>query len=173
MKTGREKLSDRARGFTLIEIMVVVGIIGMIMAIGAPTLYKMLHREGFTKTVGDMMDLCATARARAILRGTTTEIIFHPHERRCELTGGAGDSDLGAPATVPTTVNFGNATVEMLDVNLLEYKDAPVAHVRFFPNGTSDELTLILRSENNEWRKISLEITTGLASQDSDPHHWK
>jgi hypothetical protein len=36
--------------------------------------------------------------------------------------------------------------------------------VRFFPNGTCDEMTLVLRSDKNEWRTISLEVTTGLAS---------
>ena len=29
----------------------------------------------------------------------------------------------------------------MLDINLTEYKDADVARVRFYPNGTCDELT--------------------------------
>jgi prepilin-type N-terminal cleavage/methylation domain-containing protein len=173
MKTDRANVAAVYRGFTLIEVMVVVGIIGMIMAMGAPTLYRMLHREGFTKTVGDMMDLCATARARAILQGTTTTIVFHPHDRTCMLEGGA-DTSSGAPANTATTVTFGdNVTVEMLDVNLLEYKDAPVARVRFFPNGTSDEMTLILRSDRAQWRKIALEITTGLATMDSDPHHWR
>ena len=61
----------------------------------------------------------------------------------------------------------------MLDVNLQEYKDSSEARVRFYPNGMSDEMTLILRSDDSEWRKISLDITTALASLDSDPHHWR
>jgi hypothetical protein len=110
------------------------------------------------------MDLCSAARARAILQGSTTQIVFRPKERRCELEG-------GDPAGA---VTFGDdVEIEMLDVNLLEYKDADLARVHFFPNGMSDEMTLILRSDANEWRKISLEITTGLASLDSDPHHWR
>jgi type II secretion system protein H len=166
----------RRAGFTLIEIMVVVGIIGMIAAMGAPSLYAVLHKEGFRKTVSDMMDLCSTARAQAILQGVTTEIVFHPQERRCELSGrsSAAVAATGAPANSPVAVAFGdNVSIEMLDVNLLEYKDAPVARVRFFPDGTSDEMTLILRSDKNQYRKISLEITTALASLDSDPQHWR
>ena len=54
-------------------------------------------------------------------------------------------------------------TLDMLDINLLEYKDADEARVRFFPNGTSDEMTLILHS-GDQYRKITLEVTTGLAS---------
>ena len=155
--------------------MVVVAIIGMIMAMGVPTLYHMFHREGFSKTVGGVMDLCSTARAQAILQGKTTEVVFYPPERKCEVSGGAsaGMAQSGAPQGMPGGVVFGDdISIQMLDVNLLEYKDAPVARVRFFPNGTSDELTLILRS-GTEWRKISLEITTGLASLDSDPNHWR
>jgi hypothetical protein len=35
--------------------------------------------------------------------------------------------------------------------------------VRFFPNGTSDELTIVLH-DRERWRKITLEFSTGLAS---------
>jgi prepilin-type N-terminal cleavage/methylation domain-containing protein len=165
----------RPRAFTLIELMVVVGIIGLIAALGVPTLYRMLHREGFGKTVSDVMELCSAARAQAILHGVTTEIDFYPEQRRCELVGGAGKParNTGAPRTLPHSVEFGDdIVIDMLDVNLLEYKDAPLARVHFFPNGTSDEMTLIVHS-GSEWRKISLEITTGLPSLDSDPSHWR
>ena len=50
----------------------------------------------------------------------------------------------------------------MLDVNLMDQMEAPEARVRFFPNGTCDEFTLVLRSEKGEMRKITLESTTGL-----------
>ncbi len=54
-------------------------------------------------------------------------------------------------------------TIDMLDINLSEYKDASEALVRFFPDGTSDEMTLIIHS-GDQYRKITLEVTTGLAS---------
>ena len=176
MRISSDSLSRSRAGFTLIEIMVVVGIIGLIMGMGAPTLYRMLHREGFGKTVSDVVEVCNAARTQAILQGAVMEVVFHPLERRCELGAGvaAGMARSGAPGRSSVAVHFGESvSIEMLDVNLLEYKDAALARVRFFPNGTSDEMTLILRSDRNEWRKISLEITTALASVDSDPHHWR
>jgi prepilin-type N-terminal cleavage/methylation domain-containing protein len=157
------------RAFTLIEIMVVVAIIGIIMAAGVPTLYKILDKEGFRKTVSDIVDVCTAARAEAIMHNKTTEVIFHPQERTCEVSGAVGK---GGGLTHSAKLDDGT-TIEMLDVNLLECKDADEVGVRFYPNGTSDEMTLILRSDKNEWRKISLEITTGLASVDSDPSKWK
>jgi len=62
----------------------------------------------------------------------------------------------------------------MLDINLSEYRDAEEARVMFYPNGTCDELTIILHSnERNEYRRITLEVTTALANVDSDPSKWR
>lgn len=152
-----------ARAFTLIEIMMVVAIIGLAMAVGAPAFYRAVNKEGFRKTVSDVLDVCTAARAQAILKGSITEVEFHPTDRWCDVVGGSKHR-----------ATFGdNTTIEMLDVNLRECKDTEAVRVRFFPNGTSDEMTLILRSDKDEWRKIALEITTGLASVESDPSKWR
>jgi Tfp pilus assembly protein FimT len=145
--------------------MVVVGIIGLIMTAGIPSLYQLMRRDGYQKGVSDLLDVCNNARARAVLQDTTTAIVFHPHERRCDLEGGAKASIISTAGGTGLTAQFPDTvSLEMLDVNLREYKDAEIARVRFFPNGTSDEMTVIVRGDNNEWRKISLEITTGMVS---------
>jgi hypothetical protein len=96
-------------------------------------------------------------------------MVFHPRDRRLDL--GAGGS--GAPDQPAVTPGVGQSAVipedimiEMLDINLSEYRESEWARVRFYPNGTSDELTLVLRSSRNEWKKVTLEVTTGLASVD-------
>ena len=63
--------------------------------------------------------------------------------------------------------------IEMLDVNFFEMKNEEEARVRFYPNGTSDDFTIILRSDKNEWRKITLEVVTGLAEVEVDPRKWQ
>ncbi|HPU56377.1 MAG TPA: hypothetical protein PLH97_08865, partial [Verrucomicrobiota bacterium] len=108
--------------------------------------------------------VCENARAQAILQGQMREVEFRPLEGTCHIVGGGSGGGLASRAV------FGdNVTIEMLDVNLTECKALESVRVRFFPNGTSDEMTLILRSSRNEWRKISLEVTTGLASLQTDP----
>jgi prepilin-type N-terminal cleavage/methylation domain-containing protein len=160
-------------GFTLIELMVVVAIMAILMTMSVPLVYKATRREALNKTVRNVVEACSHARARAILNGRTTELVFYPRERRCEVISGParpspgpeGSSETTSPpleglsATIPESLS-----IEMLDVNLIEYRDEERARVRFYPNGTCDEFTLILQSDKGEWIKIWLEITTALAN---------
>ena len=63
-----------------------------------------------------------------------------------------------ATGTLPAGVDF-----QMLDINLEDYLKSPEARVRFFPDGTCDEMTLVLHSAGN-WRMITLEFATSLAT---------
>jgi len=184
------RLRTNRNGFTLIEIMIVVTIMAIVMTMSVPMIYHILHKEGLRKSVADVFEVCQNARRFAITQGTMTEVVFHPKERRFEVAGAGasrsraeGEGEGAMPAdTNPAHATPGsgmsgqfsdNLTIEMLDVNLIEYRDADVARVRFYPNGTCDELTLILHSDLNEWRKIWLEVTTGLADVETDPQKFK
>lgn len=179
------RIAPRAPGqpvsaFTLIEIMIVVSILGIVMSMGIPTIYQLTKKEDMRKAVADIVEVCSNARAQAILRGTTVEVRIYPEERRFSVAAPpparASDDAAASPTPTPARTDVPRSglsaqiservTIEMIDVNFIEYKDAEEARVRFHPNGTCDELTVILRSEKNEFRKISLEITTSLASVD-------
>ena len=170
----------RERAFTLLEIMMVVAIIGLVLTMGVPAILRTMHEEPLRKAVNDVVNICSHARAQAILHGVTTTVVFHPQSREMALTvlaatnAPAGfalpeaspDATKTAPsnASALNSTQFGDSiTIDMLDVNLSEYKDAAEARVRFFPDGTSDEMTLIINS-GNQYRKITLEVPTGLAS---------
>jgi prepilin-type N-terminal cleavage/methylation domain-containing protein len=146
--------------FTLIEIMIVVGIMGIVMGMGIPAFYSAVRREGMRKAVNDVVEACNKARAQAIMSGRNSEVRFHPPERSFSTEGFSGQ--------LP-----GNVYIEMLDVNFTEFKDWDDARVRFYPNGMCDEMTLVLRSDKNEYRLISLEITTGLTSVETDPQKFR
>jgi prepilin-type N-terminal cleavage/methylation domain-containing protein len=169
--------SIATRAFTLIEIMVVVAIMGIILATGIPSIYRIWKKEGMRQAVSDVVEVLSNARAQAILRGSPTEVVFHPLERRFEIGGGSISTaprpeieaeNVEKPPPPPGSGQAGqfpaDIVIDMLDVNLLEYGQSEFVRVRFFPNGTSDEMTLILRSSKNEQRGITLEVTTGLAS---------
>lgn len=145
MKTKRSK-----SGFTLIEIMVVVAVIGIIMAMGIPSIVRSMRKEGMRKAVNDLVEACSEARATAILSGTTSDLVIYPLDGR--VSGG------NFSATFPQ-----NVWIEIMGVNFLELQDAEEARVRFYPNGTSDEFTIVLVSEEQEARQISLNVVTALA----------
>jgi hypothetical protein len=52
--------------------------------------------------------------------------------------------------------------MEAVGINLMDFSQTEESRVWFFPNGTSDELTLVLHS-GTDWRKITLEFSTAIA----------
>jgi prepilin-type N-terminal cleavage/methylation domain-containing protein len=138
------------QAFTLIEVMIVVAIIGLMAAIGAPSLLAMIQKDGMRKAVSDVTDLLGDARAAAILKGQNTDVSFHPADNRL-------DSSIGKSVTLPEGI-----AMEGIGINLMDFSESEVSRVRFFPNGTCDELTLVLHS-GEDWRKITLEFSTALA----------
>jgi hypothetical protein len=98
--------------------------------------------------------------ALAVLAATNAPAGFAPPA--------AGETQpASSSASALNATQFGDSiTIDMLDVNLTEYKDADEARVCFFPDGTSDEMTLIINS-GDQYRKITLEVPTGLASTEA------
>jgi prepilin-type N-terminal cleavage/methylation domain-containing protein len=171
--------------FTLIELMVVVGIMGVIMAIGVPIAYKVSHRAPMSQAIADVIEVCSHARAQAILQGREVDVVFYPRENRLEVAAAAIPAPTGSRAgqgasgstTMPSVPGSGSSAklsekviIELLDINKLghEFRDDDFARVRFFPNGTCDELALVLLGEGGVRREITLEVTTGLAGVESD-----
>jgi prepilin-type N-terminal cleavage/methylation domain-containing protein len=193
------KVADSPPAFTLIEIMVVVAIMGLILTMGVPIVYKIWHQAPMSQAIRDLTDICKTARREAITQGRQVDLVFHPREGRAEVAAGitpksspAADLPPGAPLQLPpppapqgpsatafSTPHSAKLSdkilIEMLDINKLrhEFRDDDVARIRFFPNGTCDELTLILVSDRGERREISLEVTTAMPSVESDPMKFR
>jgi prepilin-type N-terminal cleavage/methylation domain-containing protein len=138
-------------GFTLIEIMMVVAILGLTLAMGMPSFIKTMKREGMRKAQMDLMEACRDARRTAILTAQPAYLVFHPTENSFEVPG-------QFQATFPDDI-----AIDILGVNFLELEHADVARVRFNPNGTSDEFTIVIHDRDQSTIKLSLEPITALA----------
>jgi prepilin-type N-terminal cleavage/methylation domain-containing protein len=134
--------------FTLMEIMVVVAIIGIILAAGVPSMKRLWEKEGFRKTMSDLIDVSNAARAEAIMHDAPAEMVFNPRQGTFSGGGKSGRIEGGR--------------LQRIEVNLRNYDNAESARIRFYPNGTSDEFIVILLSDRNEQRAIVLDIMTGM-----------
>ena len=176
----------RSPAFTLIEIMIVVAIMGIVMTMSVPIVYKVWRKAPLRKAVADVVEVCSHARARAIMQGTMTQVIIHPRENRLEVAGGgsvprpAGDEGgppaVSAPAPTGSGLSAqlsGDVIIQELDINMsgVEFRDVDWVAVRFYPNGISDEMKMVL-FDGKDQIGIELEITTGLASVVNDIRDW-
>jgi Tfp pilus assembly major pilin PilA len=161
---------------------IVIGMAGLVMTITIPFVQRTIHRDAVYQAVHLVEDACRNARAAAIFQNATTELIIHPQDKAFSVRPGrapapvrraAVGQDDSAPAPAagsafqatvkPFSGRLGDdVSIEMLDVNFIELKHEEEARVRFHPNGTSDEFTVVMRIGGNAWRKITLDLVTGL-----------
>ena len=180
--------------------MVVVAIMGIVMTIAIPTVYQQLHPESMRKAVSDVMEACSHARARAILNGAETDLVIRPGDRQFTVSAAsvppppsseqnrlfspdvAGHDWRTPPRAASRSGDSEGAfsvklsdkiTIEGMGINGEDYTDDEVGRVRFYPNGTSDEFSIILLSDRGERRNITLEVVTGIADMESDVHKFK
>ncbi len=182
---GHARQKANARAFTLLELVVVVGVMMIVLAMGIPAIRSATHRDPMSQAVVDFMNACQGtmehpgARSLAILRGKTMELRIFPQERRIEVgeansraNAGVVPANPAEPAAdavpKPPVATGYSATIsdrigfKMLDVNFLDARGADEASVFFYPDGTSDEFNVILVSDAGEARRITLDIVTGL-----------
>ena len=163
--------------------MIVVAIMGIVMAMSVPLVYKVWRKAPMREAVKDIVEVCSHARARAIMQGAITEVIIHPKENRLEFSGAssapanANTASGDLPPSTPVASASGLSAqlpegiiMETLDINMsgVEFNDYDQVRVHFYPNGVSDEMRMILFDGRNRMG-IELEITTGLANVVPDP----
>jgi prepilin-type N-terminal cleavage/methylation domain-containing protein len=142
---------NKAAGFTLIEIMMVVAIIGLTLTMGLPSFVRVLKKEGMRKAECDLIEACQSARRAAIMNNQTTDLVLYPVEGGFEVPGAFERTQLPDDIVIDT-----------LGVNFIESKGLDQARVHFFPNGTSDELTIVLHGGDGSYREIDLDTVAAL-----------
>ncbi len=129
----------------------VVAIVGLMLTMGVPAFLKVMRREGMRKAEYDMLTACKEARRAAIMNNQETSLVLHPADRSFEVPGAFKLTELPADIVIDT-----------LGVNFVELRNADQATVHFFPNGTSDEFTILLHAGGGSMIEIDLDTIAAL-----------
>ena len=65
------------RGFTLLEVMTAVAVMGILVAMATPSMLRMLERQETRSSATEMAGLLSDARARAVAEGTPHLVYFN------------------------------------------------------------------------------------------------
>jgi len=178
---GKSRIESGRRAFTLIEIMVVIGILAIIMAISIPAFARQAHKDSMRQAVADFTEACNQARSRAILRGTTCEVRIRPGERtinaiegsRAASTASAGFRFDGEQYVEQSSAGGGGIFTARISDHIFldsifvnqgfDLVGLDEVTCLFYSNGTSDELIVLIRSDKGEVRKITTDVVTGIA----------
>jgi type II secretion system protein H len=169
----------RTRGFTLVEIMIVIAIMAIVMTVGVPSMYRAMRKDDLARAVNDTIEGCKIARDRAIFTGAPHEFVVVSESgelnvRQLPLPQGRATfsrppEESAAPVPVGPYAGFPRSLgedvmVQMVDVNFISQMEQPEARVRFWPNGTSDEFTIVYMWQGKQ-RTIMVDLVTGQASE--------
>lgn len=170
------------RGFTLIEIMIVIGIMAVVMAIGIPQMYRTVEKDSIRRATQDILDIFQLARRQAILGGRPVQLVIRPLDqafmvmplKEMEISEEeyiARELETSQRQNEPEPTEQNDGTLRLSDrmrilfigVNFVpDLQENDMVAVRFYPNGTSDKFDLLITSDRNESRLFELDVPTAL-----------
>ncbi len=83
----------RAKGFTIIELMVTIAVVGVLSATTIPALGEFLRNSGLKSTAFDLVGAITMARSEAVKRGSRTVMCRSEDPYAAEPVCGGGDND--------------------------------------------------------------------------------
>lgn len=141
-------MSD-ARGFTLIEIVVVISLLGVVAAVSVPAMLSGMRRSRVEELSSSMMQLVQTTRSAAANRATAATLTIDTERDRywIETDSGNGTVVIQSGVIEPKRALSGNEQRRRLSV-------------RFSADGIASADSLRLRVDGNA-ATISIDLWTG------------
>jgi type II secretion system protein H len=168
------KIKRRRAGFTLVEIMVVVAIMGLLLGLALMNFHALNKKEPLEQAVSDLEGLCRRARTEAIVKSRPMDLTLDSEGRRFELATAphaqnAPDLETGLlVATVQEAVALDQAVLPPgVEFEIILPEEPPdsetpgVVVIRFYPNGTAEPLEALMIMSGEGVYTLVLDPVTG------------
>lgn len=182
--------TNRRSAYTLLEMMLVLGLIVALLALAWPAMRTRMARQRLENAAHDVRAELSKARLGAISSGCVWEVRYAPGEGKlrvtCPVETAAADAAVESETTsriqdiaLPLGVCFAlESALPGLPVSRPETVSAPTATyaateeaaddsawsqpIRFFPDGTADDVEIVLENESHDAVAVELEGLTGI-----------
>ena len=147
--------------FTLIELSIVVFIVAIVMAIGAPAFVRSYNSAVLRETARAFTTICQLARLQAVTRQAPALLHVDVDRQAFWLTQISKTADEAASDRTIKTCRL-SPRVALVSV---ERVDGPVevgkyAEAQFYPNGTCEALTVVFRGTDRTALAVTLDPIT-------------
>lgn len=150
---GEVARNSRLCGFTMVELLVAIAIVGMLMAVTVPGSIRFYESMQYRQSVRDVLTTLGTARHRAIDLGQIQDVQIDPFSKQLILNDEVSQLPSGIELSVTTAA---------------EVNRVGRAVIRFYPQGGSSGGDIVIETPaRSRGVKISVDWLMGGASQAS------
>jgi prepilin-type N-terminal cleavage/methylation domain-containing protein len=154
---------DRARGFTILEVCVVLFIVAVMFSVAVPTASHLLDEEKLQGPIRELQTFARTARRNAMMENRSYEVLLLNDSFLLRPVDDSKDSDR-RPITygLPAGVTF--AVKRLGDPDFLKQTDASWF---FSPNGLCEPMKFLFQREG-DWVRLRVDpLTATIQNEES------